>query len=245
MKFNSTFKIFELNLRIRIQFKLQVMSFNISITINIIFTKSSIFFHHFIVIDIACSKHIAPKFCNNISPLQNYTLFEHKESTFLVLQTCPHGWTKGIYIYPPCKDTPFYLRCALGMAHSHVWPTFGFMVYPSTTPCFGNANVLGPLPTVTVISKQEPYHKKVAVGKILNFGSPLLINKSEYIYIHSYYCLGDGGGEVGQVCMDGILKIVCVLHIFPLCFSSSQCVPHSTTHFIAYSLPQSSPFSPL
>jgi hypothetical protein len=99
MKFNSTLKIYELNLRIWIQFKLHVMSFNISITINIIFTKSSIFFHHFIVIDIACSKHIAPKFCNNISPLQNYTLFEHKESTFLVLQTCPHGWTKGIYIH--------------------------------------------------------------------------------------------------------------------------------------------------
>ncbi len=186
---NSTLKIFELNLRIWIQFKLHVMSFNISITINIIFRKSSIFFHHFIVIDIACSKHIAPKFCNNISPLQNYTLFEHKESTFLVLQTCPHGWTKGIYIYIYIYIYIHHARtCHFTWDVPLEWPIpmFGppldFMVYPSTTPCFVNANVLGPLPTVIVISKQEPYHKEVAVGKILNFGSPLLINKSEYMY---------------------------------------------------------------
>ncbi len=88
------------------------MSFNIFIKININFTKSSIFFIISLSL-IACSEHIAPKFCNNISPLQNYTLCEHKESTFWnsrVLQTSPHAWTQGIYIFTHHAMTPHFTQ---------------------------------------------------------------------------------------------------------------------------------------
>ncbi len=27
-------------------------------------------------------------------------------------------------------DTTLHMRCSLGMAHSHVWPTFGFILHP-------------------------------------------------------------------------------------------------------------------
>jgi hypothetical protein len=69
------------------------MSFNIPIQINLIFTKSSILFSL-----IGFSKHIAPS-----SPLQNYTLCEHKESTFWngqVLQTSPlHGQKENVSLH--------------------------------------------------------------------------------------------------------------------------------------------------
>jgi len=37
---------------------------------------------------------------------------------------------RKIFLYTMCKDTTFYTRCFLGMAHSHVWPTFGFIICP-------------------------------------------------------------------------------------------------------------------
>jgi hypothetical protein len=117
------FIIFEFNFEFWIQFKLHVMSFNISIQINLIFTKSSFFFHHFFSL-IACSKHIAPS-----SPLQNIHSVSTRNLHFGMTKSFKlsplHGMdTRKIFPYTPCKDTTFYPRCFLGMAHSHVWPTF-------------------------------------------------------------------------------------------------------------------------
>jgi hypothetical protein len=166
------------------------------------------FFNLFIIIIslslIACSKHIAPKFCWMTSPLQNHILCEHKESTFRngqVLQTrkiyfdkrtkAPHRavcilgcgllfglgsflffsflvpllgvfiylfiylFIDDIFPYTPRKGTTLlHTRCSLGMAHCHVWPTFGIIICPYyLLLAFAMPMPLWALPTVIMVSK--------------------------------------------------------------------------------------------
>jgi hypothetical protein len=135
------------------------MPFNISIKININFHKIKYFFHHFIFM-IACSKHIVASTSFVIIFLHSKII--HSVNTRnppfgngQVLQTSPQCMDKrNIYIFTYHARTPHFTRdVPLEWSVPVFWPTFGFIVYPSTTPCFGNANSPWPLnPKPTMIS---------------------------------------------------------------------------------------------
>ncbi len=59
---------------------------------------------------------------------------------------------RKIFPYTSCKDITFYTRCFLGMAHFHVWPTFGFIVCPYYSLLW-QCQCPWALPTMIVISK--------------------------------------------------------------------------------------------
>jgi hypothetical protein len=75
-----------------------------------------------------------------------------------------------IFPYTSRKDTTFYTRCSLGMAHSHLWPTIGFMVYPYYSlhwQCQCPWAVPWAVPTVIVISKNIT--RRWQIGKIFHY----------------------------------------------------------------------------